>query len=44
MVLLVALTTLLLFRINRRVLAVADTFPELARVPVLRTVLGMERT
>jgi len=44
MVLLVALTTLLLFRINRRSLNVADTFPELGRVPILRTVLAMERT
>jgi O-antigen/teichoic acid export membrane protein len=44
MILLMALTTLLLLRINRRSLAVADTFPELARVPVLRTVLAVERT
>jgi O-antigen/teichoic acid export membrane protein len=44
MIVLVALMTLLLFRLNQRCLAVADTFPELARVPVLRLVLGMQRT
>jgi O-antigen/teichoic acid export membrane protein len=44
MIFLVALTTLLLFRLNQHCLAVADTFPELARVPVLRFVLGMQRT
>ena len=44
MVLLVALTSLLLFRVNSRSLDVANIFPELGRVPVLRRFLAMERT
>lgn len=36
-----AITSLLLLRINRSSLAISDTFPELSRIPVLRNVLGL---
>jgi hypothetical protein len=42
MLLLVVLTTLLLVRMHRHFLEVADTFPELGRVPILRTVLAVQ--
>jgi O-antigen/teichoic acid export membrane protein len=42
MLLLVVLTTLLLVRMHRHFLDVADTFPELGRVPILRTVLAVQ--
>lgn len=43
MIILIALTSLLLFVVNRGTLNIAHTFPEISRIPLLGKLLGAER-
>jgi O-antigen/teichoic acid export membrane protein len=43
MVILIALTSLLLFVVNRNILNIAHTFPEISRIPLLGKLLGAKR-